>query len=261
MKKSSGKKEKSDSNVAENVHEYLLSSSLHGLRYIGTTTLSVFERVFFSLSFLMVILLAGYFISNVYQKWTETPVIIGLDPVSTNIKDIPFPAVTICNMNQVKKSFAEKLKTERDKVILDSICTQGDSLEEDEEQVEGKWSYIRQFLLNSSQPCDDMIKLCKFGMITINCEKYFSSVLTDEGLCCSFNSVHPNLLFKGFQQEALVDTDDLGAEGDIAYMTWTPEGGYVDSDQRPYPLPVPGPGSNMGLTLFLDADVANYYCR
>lgn len=74
MKQSSGKSDKVASNVGENIKQYLLSSSLHGLRYIGTTSLSVFERMFFSLSFLMVVSLAAYFISNVYQKWKETPV-------------------------------------------------------------------------------------------------------------------------------------------------------------------------------------------
>lgn len=185
----------------------------------------------------MVIILASYFISNVWQKWTETPIIIGLDPVATAIKDIPFPAVTICNMNQVRKNFADGLKTETDKVILDSICTQGDSLNNDDDEVEGKWSYIREFLLNASQPCEEMIKLCKFGMKTIDCGMSFSSVLTDEGLCCTFNAVHPNLLFNGFEEKEHVDD---GLQGDVEYSTWTPEKGFETSDKTPYPLPVPG---------------------
>lgn len=234
---SSEKNDKSTSTSCENIQQYLLSSSLHGLRYIGTATLSVFERVFFSVSFLMVIVLASYFISNVWQKWRETPVIIGLDPVSTSIKDIPFPAVTICNMNQVKKNFAESLRSEKDKVILDSICTQGDSLNNDDDEIEGKWSYIREFLLNASQPCEEMINLCKFGMATIDCDKSFSSVLTDEGLCCTFNAVHPRLLFNEFEEKEHVDD---GMEGDIEYMTWTPERGYQKSGKDPYPLSVPG---------------------
>lgn len=255
MKQSNGKSDKSTSTRCENIQQYLLSSSLHGLRYIGSASLSVFERVFFGLSFMMVICLAAYFISNVWQKWKETPVIIGLDPVSTNIKDIPFPAVTICNMNQVKKSFAKSLKSVKDKVILDSICSQGDSVD-NETNVEGKWSYVREFLLKASQPCEEMIQLCKFGMKNIECDNSFSSVLTDEGLCCTFNAINPKLLFKDF------DPDDHVTNGfeDDQYMTWSPETGYEKSDREPYPTPVPGPGSNMGLTLILDADVANYYC-
>lgn len=256
MKHLSGKSDKSPSTGCDNIQQYLLSSSLHGLRYIGTATLSVFERTFFGLSFLMVTMLAAYFISNVWQKWKETPVIIGLDPVFTNIRDIPFPAVTICNMNQVRKDFVKGLKTERDRVILESICTQGDSLT-NETDFEGQWSYVRQFLLNSAQPCEEMITACKFGMKTINCSKSFSSVLTDEGLCCTFNAIHPQLLFKEFDAKDHVDDE---TESDPVHTTWTPEDGYNRSYTDHYPIPVPGPGSNMGLTLSLNADVDSYYC-
>ena len=174
-----------------------------------------------------------------------------------SIKDIPYPAVTICNMNQVGKSFANSLKSKQDKVILESICTQGDSLSNEDDNVEGKWSYVRKFLLNASQPCEDMIKLCKFGMEKIDCEATFSSVLTDEGLCCTFNAVHPRLLFKNFEQQDHVGEDSTD---EVEYMTWTPEKGYSNSEKTPYPKPVKGPGSNMGLTLILNADVANYHC-
>ena len=67
------------------------------------------------------------------------------------IKDIPFPSVTICNMNQVKKSFKETLTKERDMIFLDSLCTRGDQLNNDTEKFEGKWTYVREFLLNASQ--------------------------------------------------------------------------------------------------------------
>lgn len=54
-------------------------------------------------------------------------------------------------MNQVKKSFKETLTKERDKIFLDSLCTRGDQLNNDTESFEGKWTYVREFLLNASQ--------------------------------------------------------------------------------------------------------------
>lgn len=143
--------------LTESICEYFTNSSLHGLKYIGTTEISVFEKVFFTLSFVLVTVLSAFFISNVWQKWNETPVIIGMNPTATDIKDFPFPAVTICNMNQVKRSFVNGLKTERDRTILDSICSQGDQLNatfSPDSVIEGKWSYVRQFLLNASQSCE-----------------------------------------------------------------------------------------------------------
>lgn len=52
---------------------------------------------------------AAYFISNIYDKWVYTPVIVGINPTFQSISNIPFPAITICNMNQARKSEAEKI--------------------------------------------------------------------------------------------------------------------------------------------------------
>lgn len=90
--------------------KYLKETALHGLRYIGDSSLSKVERLGFGLIFIFVTIVAGYFISNVWKKWNNAPLIIGLNPVATEIKDIPFPAITICNMNQAKKSIAINIK-------------------------------------------------------------------------------------------------------------------------------------------------------
>jgi amiloride-sensitive sodium channel len=52
---------------------------------------------------------AGYFIGNVYAKWNETPVIVSIGARTTSLTDIPFPAVTVCNVNKVRKSEAERI--------------------------------------------------------------------------------------------------------------------------------------------------------
>lgn len=99
---------KSEENgMKKNFNDYLMNTSLHGLKYIGDKQSTRFEKFFFFLSFALVVILSAYFISNVWQKWSETPIIISLNPTSTQLKAIPFPAVTICNMNQAKKSAAE----------------------------------------------------------------------------------------------------------------------------------------------------------
>lgn len=52
---------------------------------------------------------AAYFISVLYFKWNDSPVIVSFNPVDANIKDIPFPAITICSMNQAGKPEAEDI--------------------------------------------------------------------------------------------------------------------------------------------------------
>lgn len=52
---------------------------------------------------------SAFYISNIYDKWIYTPVIVGINPQYKSIYDIPFPALTICNMNQARKSVAEQV--------------------------------------------------------------------------------------------------------------------------------------------------------
>lgn len=85
-----------------------------------------------------------------------------------------------------------------------------------------------------------MMKGCRFGTKIINCDKNFTSVLTDEGLCCSFNSIHPKLMFNNFEES---DHVEKSAGDEIDFMTWTPEGGYdIREKGQHYPNPVPGMG-------------------
>nr|XP_018912386.1 PREDICTED: pickpocket protein 28-like [Bemisia tabaci] len=89
--------------------EYTQNSSLHGLRYMGSTDLHFTERLFWIVSFLLAVITAAYFITNLVTKWNEMPVIVSLSPTSTPLTSIPFPAVTVCNMNNVRKSVAEEI--------------------------------------------------------------------------------------------------------------------------------------------------------
>lgn len=50
---------------------------------------------------------AVYFISDIWKRYNESPVIVSFEPIETNIDSIPFPAVTICNMNKVRKCNAD----------------------------------------------------------------------------------------------------------------------------------------------------------
>lgn len=45
-----------------------------------------------------------------------------------------------------------------------------------------EWSTVRQYLLDVSQPCQEMLQTCRFGGEAINCMNLFDTVLTDEGI-------------------------------------------------------------------------------
>lgn len=100
------------------------------------------------LSFIFVLILSLYFISNIYEKWTASPIIIAQNAYATSITEFPFPAVTICNLNQVVRSKIQNVqKGTVESMLVKSIC----QLNYDDDEVsdfEGKWSTFRNFLIN-----------------------------------------------------------------------------------------------------------------
>ena len=54
-------------------------------------------------------LTAMYYINISYEKWDDTPVIVSIAAKATQMIEIPFPAITICTMNEARKSIAEEI--------------------------------------------------------------------------------------------------------------------------------------------------------
>ena len=49
---------------------------------------------------------------KVIAKWHKCPVLVSFDAEEVHIGDIPFPSVTICNHNKVRKSKWEYINAE-----------------------------------------------------------------------------------------------------------------------------------------------------
>lgn len=152
-------------------------------------------RSFFAVSFCLVVALSCYFISNVYAKWSASPVIITLNSVDTPLTAFPFPAITICNMNQAKRSAVRFIPSTSPKYfILQTLCSNSNVPNVSDSKE--KWPRFRQFMMDVAQSCEDMLLYCSYGGNEQNCYQIFNTILTDEGLCCNFNGVHPKLLVK-----------------------------------------------------------------
>ncbi|CAL8073005.1 unnamed protein product [Orchesella dallaii] len=74
-------------------------SNLHGVKYLATPNLHITERIYWITAVLVCFGYSIYLVSGVVQKYFENPVIISFQPQETNIGQIPFPAITICNVN------------------------------------------------------------------------------------------------------------------------------------------------------------------
>ncbi|CAH1118446.1 unnamed protein product, partial [Phaedon cochleariae] len=139
---------------------------------------------------------ASYYISNIYAKWNSSPVIISFSPFDADLSSIPFPAVTICNMNQVKKTEALKIKADGNPMelkLLNDLCNGN---EVDTLSTPYNWTTLRNFLIRVGTSCTDMMKVCEWSSDPKDCDELFNNDLTDEGLCCSFNRLPPNYIFR-----------------------------------------------------------------
>lgn len=125
-------------------------------------------RFFFVVMFIMVFAFSIYFITNVWIKWSASPMIITLGAMSTSIRDFPFPgnfdfkcssieflklyldfliAVTLCNMNQAKKSAVQIIPFDSvEYSLVQSLC--GQRVEDNVTNTKsGKWNEFQNVLM------------------------------------------------------------------------------------------------------------------
>ena len=61
-------------------------------------------RCFWILVFVLGVFASGYYCCIMWDKWQNTPILVSFDTNDYPMKNIPFPAVTICGVNKVSKS-------------------------------------------------------------------------------------------------------------------------------------------------------------
>ncbi|XP_066996104.2 pickpocket protein 28-like [Anabrus simplex] len=252
---------------SDTVRDYCHRTTLHGLKYVGDENLHITERLFWLVMFLLAVAAAAYYISFLYEKWDLNPVIVSLSAKATSLNEFPFPAVTICNMNRAKRSIAQKLmdygsgNTEDPNYSLEyrllrDLCALDSDGRYDEDNQTSKWDAVQNFLVKVGQPCHEMLVGCSYAGQSYDCTQLFNPTITDEGICCSFNKVHRDFLFRNPR-----DLSDLNVTFPIQTVDWTPESGYpANSVIGSVPFRPRGPGAHLGLRVVLDAQIDEYFC-
>ncbi|XP_061400879.1 pickpocket protein 28-like [Musca vetustissima] len=212
--KSPHKSEKVNKNVKENIERlplqmylrinlkrFLLETALNGLKYVADSERSIWERLYYLISFLICFICGLYMAIYFLNKWQNTPVIISLSSQPTPIENLPFPSVTICNMNSLKRSKVENIEVDSPEYAYrQKICSQKyDYTRFQNFTPRSEKDTMTYFHIDNAQSCAEMIVYCKFGDVEENCTDLFREVQLDEGLCCIFNQLHPFFLVKGNQ--------------------------------------------------------------
>ena len=82
--------------VVNTTKNYSSTTTIHGISYLFSGNISGLERLLWMIVVIFAIFFTTFQVVKLYNEWQAKPVITTLDTVALPIKDIEFPAVTIC---------------------------------------------------------------------------------------------------------------------------------------------------------------------
>ncbi|XP_049816268.1 pickpocket protein 28-like [Schistocerca nitens] len=247
--------------------EFCGSTSLHGLKYVGEPGKPLAQRVCWVLTFLLSLSVCCVFIWQAKHKWDTTPVIVTFAESSYPVSKLPFPAVTICGeakINHVLFSYQEMYKR-RDNITeeqMKQIQYAALVCDEDVEVLANDTTddSAIDFLLEVAPGLWDTVRRCRWQSKDISCGKLFDTIITDEGVCYTFNGIE----YEDFFTENAYRTASARRSRSRAVSRWSVDDGYVTGndegsdeagdDEAVYPRRTSAAGAMAGLDFILTTD-------
>lgn len=196
---------------------------------------------------------------EIYDKRVHKPVMISFAKGLSQTFEIPFPAVTICSENKATGNeidLAMVLGDDRgnftDEEILKlkalyQVCdfSDNDRLNLILNQSESR-SDVLSTLDELTSPLVEMFDRCRYGSQKLSkCEKLFSKVITDEGICYTFNMLDASDLFEE-KMDSSLRYPVVGQKSQ-----WFLDKDYESEKLKVYPRRVIGYGDKSGLAVEL----------
>lgn len=178
-------------------------SSIHGVKFFENSR-NKLTRYFGSFLFLLTFCALGFYAINIYQKLKVNP-IVGTELKLIPSRDVPFPAVTICNpifSRNNSPNLREIFKNPLINLTIDQQNSLAANIQSCAPNLASKvisscplrdHSAINQILRNKFLAISDSFIVCVFGFHSTKCDRLLNYVLTDYGYCFSYN-------LQGFQQ-------------------------------------------------------------
>ncbi|XP_044262688.1 pickpocket protein 28-like [Tribolium madens] len=187
--------------------EFSNNTTIHGFRYFSDRGITLFEKIWWFLTFCLCAYICASLIASNWKKWDENPVFLSVSPKPMKQWEIPFPAITICPENKIwgtKYNFThyrEKFETGNmtdEELQHFADVTMFCHATPETYMFEGHNMSIDSlnFLINEFHGIQTLIHFCIWVGRTVQmCNFQFSPILTIEGLCISFNTLNANDLF------------------------------------------------------------------
>ncbi|KAJ3647270.1 hypothetical protein Zmor_024795 [Zophobas morio] len=184
-------------NLRKYLREYAEVTGIHGFRYVAEKR-STTEKIIWSLLLMFSLCGCIYMIAEIVYKYENSPVVVSFATEDTPLYQIPFPAVTICPEGKYSKevfNFSDVYyRLNSGKSVDKTNLTMFHHLSLVCEDTDVYVTYENGTLDNqlfktiSETKIDptDMFAICYYNDES-ECEKLFTPVIIDEGLCYSFN--------------------------------------------------------------------------
>nr|XP_023023900.1 pickpocket protein 28-like [Leptinotarsa decemlineata] len=251
------------------LQEFTDYTGIHGFKYMGEQDRSVFERLWWIILFCISLYVCIDQIFKTWMKWDASPVLVSFARSPTPVWQIPFPAITICsetksrqrkyNFTEAYKQFVmgnnmtdDELKKFSDSSLIcdNHLYTRGEKYTELE---------TIKYLMSIGPQFEDVFFTCKWTSMNESCYNMFYPMLTEDGMCFTFNMLDRSELFrKKVFMEGEYMQHGRESEG------WTLENGYPkDAPMETFPRRALSAGSSAGLNLVLMAWLPDldYVCK
>ncbi|XP_068915306.1 pickpocket protein 28-like isoform X2 [Tenebrio molitor] len=208
--KTSKSKEKSTSfrkNLSSCFTEFSDNTGIQGFKYLGETGRSLFEKIFWLIVLCISLYICVSLIKLTWRKWDENPVFISFSKT-------PKQENNNLTAEEVKNYVDSQLPCTRDPVIFVNHTT-------DEETVRR--------IIQNAPTSNETIPYCSFAEFSDKCGTIFTPILTNSGVCFTFNMLDKNELFTNI---TYIGKDHVNNK---KTLRWTVDNNYIRTKEDVYP--------------------------
>ncbi|XP_059471039.1 sodium channel protein Nach-like [Neocloeon triangulifer] len=154
------------------------------------------------------ITVASVLIFSTWSRYLESPTATAVETTNFPVWKVPFPAVTICDPNQVVLSKAKRLvqrMSEGNKAVENELMEAFPHFREIlkhnfvpfsnvsllQNAITKNGVGLTELMRDLAPSCSDIMVQCQWKGVEVDCSKLFTRSLSDNGFCCSFNYAEP----------------------------------------------------------------------